>query len=221
VRLLMVAVVLLLSQFVSAQQSPVDVACRFETTIGKTGAPGSSRRDWYLWRSANEVEVRQVGASQSELWTQENKGLLFYSMIFHAARRTIDFTPGDLAALRKQFAWTKLTSVIDTSQLGSQLALTGEKRRVLGFDALRYRGRTEDGVVDLWWISKLGLPASLVVRNGHRMIRTELKAVRPNGGSAFGRVDVSNYEHIDFSDLGDKESDDFVRKIEGQLPRHR
>ncbi len=105
-------------------------------------------------------------------------------------------------AIHQQFEWNKLASLIDPAQLQSQLKKTGEKKTAFGYAVFRYRGRTKDGGMELR------------VYNHRRALRTELKAIHPLSRTPLAQPDLSGFEEIDFADLGDKESDPFVRRIE-------
>jgi len=204
--------VLLFSQLAIAQNSLPEIACEFHTTV--TNPRVAQVRRWQMWRSANQVQVRAMDSEEGERWTREADGRIFYQQVFYSERKTVEFTPGDLAAIHQQFEWNKLASLIDPAQLQSQLKKTGEKKTAFGYAVFRYRGRTKDGGMDLWWAPELQLPVTLRVYNHRRALRTELKAIHPLSRTPLAQPDLSGFEEIDFADLGDKESDPFVRRIE-------
>lgn len=187
------------------------LACRFATQVKQHEAQArNTTHEWHLWRQADVVEIRDVDGKSGQIWRRDKDGQVSYQRVFHTARRVVEYYPSDLRALQSYPEWQKLTSVIDPALLGSALAAK-EEVLVLNRPARRYTGTVEDQEFDILWLEQEHLPARVHRKSkGYEEIM-ELKEIHPLASSSWPRNETVGYESIDYADLGDKESDPFVR----------
>ena len=55
-----------------------DVAARYTTTVCGQPCGTPHARQWYFWRGANRVEIRDAGNALGELWKRDGRGRGIY-----------------------------------------------------------------------------------------------------------------------------------------------
>lgn len=190
------------------------IACHFETTMAVSGSPDKKQvREWYMWRQPSQIETRELADDTGEIWRLGRGDQVSYQRVFHKDKRVVEYSTGDLRALNRYPNWRRLASVIDPSLLKNKLKLTG-KSEALGQEALRYQGQLGGVEFEVWWLEREQIPALVRQVYPDREVVLRLKAVSPLSKSAWPREQVDGYASIDYSDLGDKQSDPFVRRIQ-------
>lgn len=195
----------------AADTGQPNLACQFETRRLYRGEPERAEtRAWYLWRQTDSVETQEANGESGHIWQRDKNNQISYQRIFPAAKRVIVYYPGDLRALQQYPDWKKLASVIDPALLGSALTAKGETT-ILGRQARRYTGRVDDQEFDVLWLEQEQIPARVQRKSKRYKEIVELKEMYPLDQSPWSRLETAGYESIDYADLGDKESDSFVR----------
>lgn len=196
------------------------IAAQYETrSIQLARRPQSGTHRWNLLRSAAQVEVWNEGDNQHQRWWQDDDGSIGYSRLFTQQRKSVDYTAGDLRALGRYPARQQLHSVIDPALLG-RLRQTGSVA-VLGREAQRYQGQVDGVDMEVWWLADLALPALVRRVYGDREVSIHLLSLRVAGAGASVFADTANYDHLDYADLGDMESDPFVQQLQLAEGGHR
>ncbi|PKO41742.1 MAG: hypothetical protein CVU33_00120 [Betaproteobacteria bacterium HGW-Betaproteobacteria-6] len=192
----------------SQQVVPVPVAARFDLKVNQT------QTDWYLWREADSIETASAAVGQNDIWRRVRGNEYNYRRVFHNDQRVVDYTSGEIKTRHAEPDWSKLASVI-SPQLLRELK-RGASKTLFGEKAVRYTGKLGGQTVDLWWLEKSQLPASLqMARTGQRMTLT-LKELHSTAPAAWPRATeerIADYGLIDAADFGDMESDPFVARI--------
>lgn len=189
------------------------IACRFESHRTLAGATEpTATREWYFWRQPNQVETREVTGAAGQIWELSPKGQISYQRIFHTARRVIEYSSGELRSVKDYSEWRKITSLLDPFQLGAALT-GGEKIEAQGRQVLRNVGQMDGEIWEVLWLAQEQIP--LRVRRESKMYTEvmQLKEVYPLAQAPWARNETAGYEVIDYADLGDKESDPFVRAL--------
>ena len=187
------------------------LACRFETRrLHRGEQERAETQKWHLWRHADVVEMQETNGKSGHIWQRDTNGQVSYQRIFPAAKRVIVYYPGDLRALQRSPEWKKLASVIDPTLLGSALTAKG-KVTILNRQARRYTGRVGGEEFEVLWLEHEQIPARVRRKNKGYEEVVELKEMYPLEKSPWPRTETAGYESIDYADLGDKESDPFVR----------
>lgn len=178
-------------------------------------AEGTARSEWQFWRSAGRIEMNIPARQTGEVWMQDGN-TLFYQKLFHADRKIVEYQSADLDALNVPVQWRTNELMIDPQVL-QQLQVEDE-HWIDGHPALELSG-TVDGIeYDVVWRVDLNLPQQLSKQDaaGNRETTRLLDAQLLSSSTA--PPDSSQYEIIDYADLGDRERDPFVLKVQNQLP---
>lgn len=220
-----------------AQQSPVpplnldvplvDVSARFVTERfhagdaheehdGHAGAEGTARSEWQFWRTASRIEMNIPARQTGEVWMRDGNAI-FHQKLFHADRKIVEYQSADLDALNVPVQWRTNELMIDPQVL-QQLQVDAENWSD-GHPVLELSG-TVDGIeYEVVWRVDLNLPQQLSKQDadGNRET-TRLLNVELMAQASAQQPDSSGYEIIDYADLGDRERDPFVIRIQNQLP---
>lgn len=176
---------------------------------------GTVTSEWQLWRSAQRIEMLIPAQQTGEIWLQD-RNMVFYQKLFHADRKIVEYQSADLDALNVPVQW-RTNELMIAPQVLQQLTVADERWQD-GHPLLELEG-TVDGIdYAVEWRSDLNLPQSLSKQDAHgNRETTRLLEAQPLA-SATVAPDSSRYEIIDYADLGDRERDPFVLKIQNQLP---
>jgi hypothetical protein len=143
---------------------------------------------WKFWRNQNRIETHNLSDNSGEIWIKSVNGKIEYERVFHDQKQIIDYRDSDLASIGENPNWLAMATLLTPSE------------------AL-------DTNSEIIWLSESQIPG-LIQRyeNGHSITTkmVNLKADAP--------LKTSDYRHIDFADIGDKESDPFIKSI---LPKLR
>jgi hypothetical protein len=189
------------------------IAGRFESRLTPKGNKAQEQtHEWYLWRQPHLLETQAIKGETGERWELSKSGQISYLQIFHKENRIIEYTTGDLRALQSHPDWLKLACVIDPTFLKTKLRLHGSVK-ALGRQTQRYTGRVEGMEFEVLWLEKEKIPALVRRTVAEYQETVQLKELYALGQSPWPRKPISGYVHIDYADLGDKESDPFVRSL--------
>ncbi len=190
------------------------LACGFEKTVDSGGK--QAKAAWTLWRQPNRVETRDDMSQQGEIWQKDKSGQIFYTRVFFPERVALEYMPGDLAAKGVETRWEQVEAgLLDPRQLGTKLLLQGQ-RNDAGVKVEHYSGTLDGVATEVDWLPSLGLPARIAKTFPDRVVTI---AMRDCGGLAqtsarpISSQELDAYRRIDFSDLGDMESDPSVQRI--------
>lgn len=173
------------------------------------------RNEWLFWRSADQVEVSIPQQQTGERWLKD-ASTIFYQKLFHEDQKIVEYQREDLMTLDVTTDWQTNLLMIDPVVL-QQLTVKG-KHWIDGHPTLVLRGKVNDIDYDLVWLVDLNIPYRLDKRDpaGNRE-RTQLLEVHAGIASPLQAPDTKSYEIIDYTDLGDRERDPFVIKIQHHL----
>jgi hypothetical protein len=175
-------------------------------------APRST--EWFFTRNGNRVEIGR--GNYVELWERDQRGQVSWRRIFHADRKVVAYTAGQLRTIERELPWETLNTVYDAMQLLAALKKV-EETRWLDRPAARYAGKVGNQEVEVVWLEAEQLPARIVRRDQlHTYFQLTLQELRPEPAQGWPRSDLAraaDYEEIDGSDLGDREYDPFVQKV--------
>jgi len=199
------------------------VACHFTSRVALRGQPPQVQEwDWYWWRQPDRVETQDTEGNTGQIWEVSKNGQVTYWRAFHKNKRVIEYTPGDLRALGQYPDWATITKVIDPTLLTTTLKPVG-KEEILGRQAQRYQGQVNGVEFEVWWLDREQVPALVRQVSETREETLRLKEIHPLQQSPWARSQIVDYTRLDYADLGDKESDPFVRSLlhgEARDPAH-
>ena len=177
---------------------------------------GTARSEWQFWRTANRIEMNIPARQTGEVWLRDGNAI-FHQKLFHADRKIVEYQSADLDALNVPVQWRTNELMIDPQVL--QQLRVDEERWSDGHPALQLSG-TVDGIdYEVTWLVDLNLPQQLSKQDadGNRET-TRLLSAELAAQAGAQQPDSSQYEIIDYADLGDRERDPFVIAIQNQLP---
>ncbi len=211
----------LLMGLIAAQPARADVRCatdperlgaHYEHRIEDL-ASGESRRDTLeLWRDGRRVLHVHPERAQAELWERGGDGRLHLVVWYDQHARGIEYLPEDLGPAAGAGEWEAKWRLIPQASLrrlgsGKVQGLGCERRRVWTQEA---GGRR----IELVWDEYLQLPRRYVVTRGKRRetwVLREVVGEPARVAAAFSRRDA--YRTTDYVDIGDDESDPFIRRM--------
>jgi hypothetical protein len=182
-----------------------DIAVEFETMVIESDKQ-EHRYRWYFWRTANRVETQNLHDNTGETWTKSARGEVEYERVFHHEKQVIDYRSSDLKAIGAEPNWAAITTLLNPA-LAATLLSVGQTE-VLGRAGIEYKNNNPENPVDLiWWVDDK-VPAVIQRVDQGNSLTTRLVAVH-----LLPPPSTTNYRHIDFADIGDKESDPFIQSI--------
>lgn len=170
--------------------------------------------EWLFWRTAQRVEVSIPRQHTGEVWLKDGK-TLFYQKVFHADHKIVEYQSADLDALNVAVNWHTNQLMIDPLVL-QQLKVVDE-RWIDVHPALELAGTIAGIEYQVIWLVDLNAPYRLEKRDqaGNSELTT-LQEIHAEA-TALTAPDSRSYEIIDYADLGDRERDPFVLKVQGHL----
>ncbi|MCG3135748.1 MAG: hypothetical protein HMLKMBBP_03504 [Planctomycetes bacterium] len=202
------------SRFTWPDRAAADVAFKWSVKrrVGGAAEP-RCRWFWYMWRSERRVETLESHGNSGEAWIRDSSGAITgYERHFHVERKTIEYVPGDLAAVGTSADWTRLASVVDPSALGRGLVLSG--RAEFGGEPVEVWSGESGGVaLEVGWCPGRQLPVRITRTKGEESLEMELRDARQASGAPWSRPKSDRYERTDFADIGDRTTDPFFRRL--------
>lgn len=171
-------------------------------------------QDWYFMRLDHQTQSYDPVRAQWEIWERDHQGKASLLRVMESEKVILEYTPGDLAALGKKAEWSQIWSIIDSNRFGKDLAKV-EAWSEQGVQLEQYKSSNGQ---ELIWLKDLRLPMQIVTRTDDgdldKLALTDCKKpenaeVKPLSAKQM----QDNYRQIDFTDLGDMESDPLVQRI--------
>lgn len=198
----------MLSPHAFATPAKQDISAEFVSTTCANPCKTPQVRDWFFWRAPNRVEIRDASGALGELWMRDNRGQLSYTYLEPTHKRGIEYNPTDLKIIGQQRNWDRLASLVSPQYL-EKLKPVG-KTEVLGYQATLYEGTIKNSKTEVTWIPALALAARIAQTGADRTTVSELKSLHAQKTgtplSATSEADLSNYQLVDFADVGDNET---------------
>jgi hypothetical protein len=169
---------------------------------------------WRIWRESGRVWRESPDLQVAELW-QLDGSVIFHTRYFIAERRGIEFQPDDLAMIEKQHGWAQIAQLVPPEILRT-LPVTESGVRD-GHNWRRYQGEYESVRWDVTWREDLRLPVVMEREAAGRRERLVLVGIWQAGAAPWSPTPVTDYQVLEFADLGDNERDPFVQRVQGQL----
>ncbi|QJD28712.1 hypothetical protein [Methylococcus geothermalis] len=189
------------------------IAAEYETVSSDTGGNAHVQSNrWHFWRDADFVETRSLDTDEGEIWRRSVKGLIFYERVFHRDRKVVESNPDDLRARSRYPLWSKVALLIDPGLLNSRLQFEG-RETLEGRQALRYGGQVDGVGYEILWLERENIPGVIRQRFPEREVTVTLRSLYSLQDAPWPHDVSGNYSVIDYADLGDMESDPFVKRI--------
>ncbi|MGZ8240641.1 MAG: hypothetical protein ACXWTK_03905 [Methylobacter sp.] len=176
--------------------------------------PHADNVTWRFWRDSQQITIERPQLGMGELW-QRNGQSVIHRKLYHGDQRAIEFQDDDLRMLETTPSWQKLALLLDQKLLAQLTASDLEWSD--GYPTREYQGKVADTAWHVVIRMDLGLP--LLIEREHEGFseRTELLHTYTLSAAPWQPTPTAGYDVIDFADLGDKESDPFVIKVQAQM----
>lgn len=200
--------------------------------VVQTRQARTSVTELVLVRTTDRIEYRYPERGVIDVWRRDAENRVRHDEIFTPEQRVIHYEAGDLAAIHATPVWTGLATL--AVPVPSAQSLTSAPRHGRG-DLACTQHEANGTALRYCWSAAWGLPvrARFVSRapNGTQDRRElRLKSVSgcassPSSGppvaqSACAASSFDGFLELDFSDLGDRENDPWVRQFLGHARRH-
>lgn len=200
------------------------VNARFETTQCATPCDAATAKhlQWWLMREDDQVEIRNIyqngePAHHSSLWMKKPAGQFNYSYLMHEEARAIDYSDVDLKLLAIKTdaqIWQVKSQLITDEELAKLKKVSADNQKQYGHDVEKYAGELGNGIrTEVLWIPALKLPYSVQYHYPEHTVTIRMQALQTGALAATDTArppkatldTLSNYQHVDYADLGDME----------------
>ncbi len=189
------------------------IAGHYESSVTTTGIQTENMtREWFIWREPNQIEVFDKSSAGGEMWQLGKNGDVIYFAIYHDEKLVIEYTPGDLRVLHQTPEWHRLERVVDVDSLRSNLKVSCEAE-IFGRCAHFYKGQIKGIEYEMWWLEREQMPAMIRQVYPDRTVTLTLKEIYPIHESPWPYGRHRDYRHIDYADIGDRESDPVLKRL--------
>ena len=124
--------------------------------VVRPGRPADTTR-WYLVREPQRMETGRPSGRLAEIWERDARGEIALQRVFHADRRIVVYTAGELKARRLTPSWAALGSMLDP-QTFAHVTRVGT-RKVRHGTATVYKGALQGDQIEIRRFDNLALPA--------------------------------------------------------------
>jgi hypothetical protein len=168
-----------------------------------------------VWRHGNQVAYVHEERELTEIWDLVSDGRQKLIRYFDGYGRAIEYQPEDVETGSGQDAWSRRYQVVADSELE---AMEVVRRTGSGCDATEVyesaRAAAPEGMTMIRWRPALNLAEEIRGGQGDSAIRWRVDEIYTDAA----RVDEEftkrhRYHMTDFVDIGDNESDPFLRKM--------
>jgi hypothetical protein len=181
--------------------------------------PGSETVYWRLWRSNDRIVIERPQLGLGELWQKDGQTLI-HRKLFHADRRAVEFRQDDLDILGQAPSWQKLSLLVEPALL-RQLQADEPETSDGGYILQEFRGLVGGEGWRVVMRVDVGLPVLIERSTETFSEHTQLLQAYPLAQAPWQPTADQGYRLIDYSDLGDMETDPFVIKLQALMgPEH-
>ncbi len=170
-----------------------------------TNQKGFGQVSWRVWRQPNQVAYEYPDKGIIEVWQLEQQKVTF-TRYFTAEQRGIYYSNGDLKSINQEVEWQQVNEMLPPARR-AQLGEPSLKQDT----CFHYSQYQQQGQLSLTWNNDLNLPI-LVVNSTTGQRSQQIKLLDSAQSKTFF-AQLESYQLLDFADIGDSESDPFVRKM--------
>lgn len=162
-----------------------------------------------IWRNQNQIAYYFPASKVTELWEQTRNGRLHLMRYFNEHQRGIEYQPNEIKggqdwSMKRQFISDKLLSEMTLEKTQGHGCLTVQS---LSLDKNQQQYKLE-------WYGELKLVKSFTISNKDSVVRWELQEMQQEENKITDYfLTLASYETTDYTDIGDNESDPFLRKM--------
>jgi len=169
---------------------------------------------WRFWRDSQKITIERPQLGMGELWQRDGQSVI-HRKLYHVDKRAIEFQDDDLRMLEITSSWQKLALLLDQKLLAQLTA--GDLEWSDGYPTREYQGKVAETQWHIVIRMDLGIPMLIERQHEGFSERTELLNAYALSAAPWQPTATTGYDIIDFADLGDKEYDPFVIKVQAQM----
>jgi hypothetical protein len=169
---------------------------------------------WRFWRDSQQISIETPQLGMGELWQRDGQTMI-HRKLYHDDQRAIEFQNDDLRILDSTPSWQKLALLIDPKLLEQLTASAIDQSD--GYPVRDYAGTVAGTQWHIILRMDIGLPVLIERQQGNFSEHTELLQAYALINAPWQPTSTNGYDVIDYADLGDKESDPFVIKVQSQM----
>lgn len=214
---------------VSAQAATTELPtldAKFETTQCAIPCKKSVKRNWWMMRTAEQVELRDAKktdqlANYGEVWQRTGNGKLSYFYLMHDDKRAIEYASVDLNMLgiaTDDHEWQMQTQLVTEGELATMKKNTKKTSPYKGLATESYTGMVKDAKVNLVWIPELKIPLIAEYVYPKRKVTIRLRDVNGTNVMLANTIPstfkikatdlaLQDYQQIYYTDIGDMEQE--------------
>lgn len=200
-------------EFVKSQSDEAFMNCQY--IRHSADSEHQSDAPWFLFRASDRVESFDEASQQSQIWEKDQNGLVSQMRVFHAEKLVLEVSNGDLLASGHLPKWATVWSIVDPEDLSKSFQRIGIEN-IQGVPVEELKGSIDGVDTTVQWLKSQALPMRLKRSSDRGVDELRLvSCVSPGQGPIQPRTNqqLLDYRHIDFSDLGDMESDPQVQRV--------
>lgn len=171
-----------------------------------------------VMRKGDRIEHRYLTRGITEVWTRASNGELEHWKVFQQAQRSVHYTAGDLRTIEAEPSWEQLATLISPADR-AKLKAKGTKRSGATKTTV-LEGKLEHQQARLLWNEATGWAQELALGAGHHQKKYRLLSAEACSPTSCAPLDISRVREIEFADLGDMETDPFVRTFLATFAGH-
>ena len=202
---------------------------QFETTQCAIPCKKTVKRNWWLMRQPDQVELRDVEsqsgrlATRGEIWKHSPDGKLGYLFLMHQDKRAIEYLFDDLKVIgvkSDENQWQINSQLISESELANLKKTASQSKAYQGYDTEHYIGTLNDAQVKLTWLPQLRLPIKLEYTYPKSKVTIFLKQLNADStpltdshsAPKTTEAILNTYQQVYFTDIGDMEQNDDAKE---------
>ncbi|MBQ0794512.1 hypothetical protein [Zhongshania sp.] len=212
----------LASLFISALSAPAVFAanCTANTPISahyqishyEHSAQPETFSHMVLWRRANSVAEQYPERGITELWERNHSNSIKLNRYFDAYQRGIEYSPSEIKVVKTDDDWSMKNQLIADSLL-SKMSLSKKSGKACERKEI-YTLENDNETITVVW-----LPAYKIVKSYKRSANGKISHWSLTEMSSDSKIidaffiKYLDYQTTDYADIGDSESDPFLRKM--------
>lgn len=162
-----------------------------------------------IWRNQQQIAYVYPESHMTELWEQTHNGRLHLTRYFNEYQRGIEYQPNEIKggkdwSMKRHFVSESLLSEMNLQQTQGQGCLT---LQTLSLE----KGQQH---YQMQWYNQLKLIKSFTISTEGSVVRWDLLELQQQKNMVIDYfATLSSFETTDYIDIGDNESDPFLRKM--------
>jgi hypothetical protein len=227
---LVLLVGVLVCTFAYAEAEPLQALdAKFETVQCAVPCKKAVKRDWWLMRMTNQVEIRDIEkktgqlAKRGEIWKHSPDGKMGYLFLMYDDKRAIEYLFDDLKVLgikSDENQWQITSQLITDTELAGLKKINKKSIVYQGYSTEIYEGVINGAKVKLTWLPQLQIPVKLEYVYPKSRVTIQLQQLNV-AGDTLATKNVSpktteellnSYQQVYYTDIGDMEQSDDAKE---------